>query len=192
MLQKAEYKEIREKLFEKINGRQNEEQASKASSDDDSEEKVQVKFLLTHPAVADLRADQEARRVKDIGGEIIKSLMILRDWNVPPENVRLYLGTPTIFAIKTRQRMLLNPYAYGTVAFNSPCFIIKNDPAHYFYFYNEYNKAHFSAWDSNAALTISDFNKKIKEFSQNLDVYTENIEAIKNIAKFNKRTSSSP
>src|SRR5262245_3844919 len=81
---------------------------------------VAVKFLLTHPVVADLRARQENRAFGEIGKEIVNSLLTLKQWNVPAENVRLYKGTPTCFAIKTQHMMFLNPYPYMAVAFDSP------------------------------------------------------------------------
>jgi hypothetical protein len=118
LLRKEKYKEIADKLrFKQDNGR------------------VAVKFLLTHPMVADLRAGQEGRRSSEIGREIIESLEVLRDWKVPPENVRLYRGTPTCFAIKTEKQMLLNPYPYGEVAYDSPCLIVETSEENPSYFY---------------------------------------------------------
>ncbi|GIL11323.1 MAG: hypothetical protein BroJett038_00430 [Chloroflexota bacterium] len=173
LLQKYQYEEAREALKKKC------------------EEGIHVKFLLTHPAVADLRADQEARKFKDIGNEIIKSLRILKQWKLkelplPADNVRLYMGTPTIFAIKTTNQMLLNPYAYGDVAFNSPCLIVKNDPNEYFYFYDEYDKAHFGAWDSDAVIRIQDFDETIQELSDNLEMFERNIQTIRESVRKNQ------
>jgi hypothetical protein len=82
LLQKEEYKAIANKIKFKAD-----------------KKLTNVKFLLTHPIVADFRASQENRRPGEIGKEILASLCILRDWQIPPENVRLYLGTPTCFAI---------------------------------------------------------------------------------------------
>lgn len=91
LLQKEEYGEVSEKLkFKQQRGL------------------VKVKFLLTHPIVADLRANQENRRPTEIGVEIIKSLETLKLWGTDAGNVRLYLGTPTCFAIKTTRQMLIN------------------------------------------------------------------------------------
>jgi hypothetical protein len=161
LLQKEQYKEFTEKLRLKM-----------------QQTDVNVKFLLTHPAVADLRADVEAHRFKEIGVEIIKSLRILHNWNVRAENVRLYKGAPTIFAIKTKRKMLINPYAYGVEAFNSPCLIVKNDPERYCYFYDEYNRAHFGAWESNTAEIIENFETKIAELESKLEHYAGNIKTI--------------
>lgn len=167
LLQKYQYKEAREALQEKC------------------KEGTKVKFLLTHPAVADLRADQEARKFKDIGKEIVESLKILQSWEIDADNVRLYMGTPTIFAIRTTTQMLLNPYAYGDVAFNSPCLIVKNDPDGYFYFYDEYDKAHFGAWDSDAVIRITNFEDTIKELEAKLGMFEENIQTIRESVRKN-------
>lgn len=113
LLQKDEYKEFAEKLRFKV-----------------TKGDVKVRFILTHPVVADFRASQENRQFTAIGEEIIKSLEILKEWRVPSENVRLFKGTPTCFAIKTGQYMLLDPYPYCAVSFDSPCFIIETSEAH--------------------------------------------------------------
>ncbi len=42
---------------------------------------VQVRFLLTHPIVADFRASQENRGFTEIGMEIISTLEKLKEWN---------------------------------------------------------------------------------------------------------------
>ncbi len=162
LLQKSQYKEVSDKLKFKINST-----------------KTIVKFLLTHPAVADLRAEQENRKFTHIGDEILKSLEILRDWGLSPENVKLYKGTPTIFAIKTRKKMLLNPYAYFATAFTSPCIIVEHDPeSNSSYFYSEYDNAHFGAWDTNSAEAIHDFNQTISNLRKNLPDYTRRVESI--------------
>lgn len=161
LLKKENYKTIAEKLkFKQSNG------------------KVAVKFLLTHPMVADLRAGQEGRRSSDIGREIIESLKTLRDWKVPVENVRLYKGTPTCFAIKTEKKMLLNPYPYGGVAYDSPCLIVEFSEDDTSYFYRAFNTAHFGAWDTNVAVKITNYNEKIKLLENNLEKYVAVIKKI--------------
>lgn len=136
---------------------------------------VRVKFLLTHPVVADLRAGQEARRSTEIGKEIVDSLRTLQEWNVPVEDVRLYKGTPTCFAIKTASRMLLNPYPYGAVAFDSPCLIVGTDDHHPGYFYDAFDKSHFGAWDTNVATKLSSYDQEILELEMKLSVYAAQI-----------------
>jgi len=156
LLQKEEYKEIAEKLRFKM-GRGG----------------VRIKFLLTHPVVADLRAGQEARRFTEIGAEIIDSLLTLREWNVPPDNVRLYKGTPTCFAIKTGDEMLLNPYPYGAVAYDSPCLIVRTSEDHPSYFYDLFDQSHFGAWDTNVATKIFNYDETIRELQSKLNAYAD-------------------
>jgi hypothetical protein len=140
---------------------------------------VPVKFLLTHPMVADLRAGQEGRRSSDIGLEIIASLETLRDWGMPESNVRLYCGTPTCFAIKTEKKMLLNPYPYGGVAYDSPCLIVEFAEEKSSYFYRAFNTAHFGAWDTNFSVIIRDYDEKIAQLRKNLANYANAIAQIK-------------
>jgi hypothetical protein len=158
LLIKEKYREIADKLRFKL------------------ENKVTVKFLLTHPIVADLRAGQEGRRSSEIGAEIIESLEELRRWKVPAENVRLYRGTPTCFAIKTEKQMLLNPYPYGEVAYDSPCLIVDTSNRNPSYIYHEFDQSHFGAWDTKVAVKISDdYNETISQLQRDLEKYAENI-----------------
>jgi hypothetical protein len=161
LLKKEEYKPTADKLrFKQAQG------------------KVAVKFLLTHPMVADLRAGQEGRRSSEIGKEIIESLETLRDWKIPPENVRLYRGTPTCFAIKTEKQMLLNPYPYGEVAYNSPCLIVQTSDENESYFYHEFDQSHFSAWDTKVAVKITNYDETIQQLQHDLARYADTISEI--------------
>jgi hypothetical protein len=106
---------------------------------------AELQFLLTHPKMADLRARQENREFQGIGQEIMKSLHILKDeWKVPNEKVKLYLGTPTCFGIRTEKAMLLNFYPYMREAYASPCLIVIKGG----YFYEHFYNSHFKAWQS--------------------------------------------
>jgi len=157
LLQKEEYKEIAAKLRFK-------------------QGLIKVKYLLTHPIVADFRANQENRRPTEIGLEIIKSLETLREWKVDCANVRLYVGTPTCFAIKTTRQMLINPYPYISVSFDSPCLLLEYSseggaerPG---YFFDEFNSRHFGAWDTDLAVHIKDFDKAISYYYEKLSDYS--------------------
>lgn len=160
LLQREEYRTIAEKLRFKAN-----------------EGKTIVKFLLTHPIVADLRASQENRRAGEIAREILDTLEILQKWNIPAAHVRLYLGTPTCFAIKTTRQMLVNPYPYVSVSFDSPCLLLQystdmstDRPG---YFFDEFNSRHFGAWDSNLAVHIEDYSRVLPYYTQKIDEYSE-------------------
>ena len=77
-------------------------------------------FVLTHPASPPTRRSRAGELAKqDIGREVIKSLMYLMEWDVQASSVHLYLGTPTCFGILADDRMILNPYPYADVAFQS-------------------------------------------------------------------------
>lgn len=136
---------------------------------------VRVKFLLTHPVLADLRAFQEARAFKEIGEEILAALRLLQSWNQPIEQVRLYRGTPTCFAIKTRTKMVLNPYPYASVAFDSPCLLIEAGTDGARYFYSVFDRAHFGAWETAVALRLSDYDATIDELQTKLEDYANQI-----------------
>lgn len=155
-LQKDKYRELADKLRFKI------ERGG-----------VRVRFLLTHPVVADLRARQEARQPTDIGREIIESLGVLKEWKVPPQDVRLYMGTPTCFAIKTGAKILLNPYPYGAVAYDSPCLIVETSADKPSYFYDVFDASHFGAWDTNVTERISDYDYAISCLGNKLGEYAE-------------------
>lgn len=157
LLQNDEYQEIRIEIEKKIEN-----------------SGAKVLFLLTHPMVADLRAEQEARRPKDIGTEIIESLKILDSWGVPPDNVRLYKGTPTCFAIKTSSTMLLNTYPYGEVAYESPCLIVEKSEDNSGYFFNAFEKAHFGVWDKDIVEKIDNLKGTIQNLTAKMKVYSEN------------------
>jgi len=135
---------------------------------------VTLRFLMTHPLVADMRARQENRPFGAIGREIIKSLRILMmEWKVTADSIRLYKGTPTCFGIRTSQHMLLNAYPYMKEAFASPCLIASKGG----YLYDHYDNSHFQAWGSAVAEPTStdldgltaqlpEFGRRIRELMQ--------------------------
>ncbi len=143
-----------------------------------AESPEKVRFLLTHPVVADLRANQEGRRPTDIGAEIIVTLELLQSWAVPEKNVRLYRGTPTCFGIKTSSRMLLNPYPYGSVAYDSPCFIVECCDDASGYIYDAFDQSHFRAWESNLAEHVAEYDATILELKSRLADYARSVKEI--------------
>jgi len=163
LLQKDEYKLIAEKL--------------KFKSDKGL---VQIRFLLTHPIVADFRASQERRGFTEIGMEIINTLENLKEWNRNSCTVKLYLGTPTCFAIKTTRQMLINPYPYISVSYDSPCFIVEYSPEPGFdrpcYFFDEFKSRHFGAWDTDLSIEVKDFDRTINHCRNMLSEYAKNVE----------------
>lgn len=132
---------------------------------------VRVKFLLTHPVFADQRAFQEGRVFTEIGKEILDALGLLQEWGQPVKLVRLYRGTPTCFAIKTRRKMVLNPYPYKSVAFDSPCLIVEAGAGGACYFFNAFDRYHFGAWDTAVAQRLEDYPATIRELEGKLEDY---------------------
>ncbi len=165
LLQNREYEDIRQKLISKSRT-----------------ENLQVRFLLTHPVFADFRAKQEHRKHGWIGKEIIASLRVLEQWGLDSGNVRLYLGTPTAFAVRTSRKMLINPYPYRAQAFESPCILVRSekepDVECSCYFYDHFNEAHFGAWDTDLAIQIDSFDRVIATFEKMLNSYSVTVNAV--------------
>src|SRR5215471_16189213 len=117
---------------------------------------VRVRFLLIHPAVADLRANQESRRWSEMGLEILHTLTMLRNWGVPPADIRLYRGFPTSFAIITSNAMVFSLYQATQSAYDSPTLIIER-AAGSGLFYDTFSKDFERAWASSASEQFDDF-----------------------------------
>jgi hypothetical protein len=115
---------------------------------------LDVRIMMTHPRRADERADQESRRPDAIPGEIRANIDILRDLGVERSWVRLVDATPTVFAIGTREVLLLNPYPYGQEAYRAFCLVVQRTPepetplARSRDVYQQYEEQHFApSWD---------------------------------------------
>jgi hypothetical protein len=80
---------------------------------------LDLRILMTHPVYAGVRANQESRGKNAIPEEIKEALGHLKLREVPPIRVRMVATTPTVFAIATRDEMLLNPYPYSQEAYRS-------------------------------------------------------------------------
>jgi membrane protein implicated in regulation of membrane protease activity len=80
---------------------------------------LDLRIIMTHPSLARLRAGQEARGSNAIPEEILEAVNLLKSQKVPPRFLRMVRATPTVFAIATRDQMLLNPYPYSQEAFRS-------------------------------------------------------------------------
>jgi hypothetical protein len=171
LLQKEEYREIAEKI--------------KFKSDKGL---VHIRFMLTHPIVADFRANQENRGATEIGMEIINTLEILKHWDRNSCQVKLYLGTPTCFALKTTRQMLINPYPYISVSYDSPCLLLEfsTDPSsdRPCYFFDEFNSRHFGAWDTDLSIEVKDFERTIDHCKKMLKNYAENVNSLLSQGKF--------
>jgi hypothetical protein len=156
LLQKGEFGEIAEKLRFKL------------------ERRVSVRFLLTHPIVADFRGSQENRAPTEIGLDIIASLKILRFWNVDPKCVRLYIGPPTCFAITTSRRMVINPYLSTGATYDSPCLVLDRSG----YLFEQFKALHFGAWDTGLAVPIRSFDDAIARCEAMLSTYATDVSTL--------------
>jgi hypothetical protein len=80
------------------------------------------RVLLTHPAFAHLRQPAEERASGDIELEILKTAIYLHCVaGMKATELRLYRGSPTVFAIQVGDHILINPYPYGTMAMDTLC-----------------------------------------------------------------------
>ncbi|HEX8861773.1 MAG TPA: hypothetical protein VGC06_22255 [Actinomycetes bacterium] len=122
---------------------------------------LDLRILMTHPDRGDERAAQERRREGAIPAEINENLQSLKELGVTPQMVRLYGGTPTVFAIATSEFMLLNPYPYGTEAYRCFCLVIRKTPQEQISvtgapsdIYQQYEERHFEIpWQHADAVT---------------------------------------
>ena len=142
------------------------------------ERDFQLRFLLTHPCVADLRARQEKRNRTEIGREVIATLRKLETWGIPEKCVKLYMGTPTCFGIKADDLMLLNPYPYGGVSYNSPCLTVQRKYDATGFFFDAFDTSHFGVWESQVAVTIEKYSKTINQLEESMSGYSELIDRL--------------
>jgi hypothetical protein len=131
-----------------------------------------TEFVLTHPAFADLRAEQESRLAQAIGQEILLSLVLLRDWRPSTDSVKvnLYLGAPTCFGILADDRMILNPYPYAEVAYDAPCLLLSRGG----YFFEFFEKFHFRVLDKTMVVPVADLDRGIYDLFTHLQKFERN------------------
>ena len=91
--------------------------------------KLDLRIIMTHPAYARSRAGQEDRGPNAIPEEIQEAVHHLMRQKVPPKYLKMVLATPTVFAIATRDQMLLNPYPYSKEAYRSFTLTVRRSQA---------------------------------------------------------------
>lgn len=69
-----------------------------------------LRVMMVHPSVADLRASQERRIPGAIANEVKADAHELLGLGLREKHIRYYRGAPTVFGIATSEMMLLNPY----------------------------------------------------------------------------------
>lgn len=119
-----------------------------------------LRIMMTDPEVVELRSNQEGRGQGEIRSEVIMNLAYLKRLGVTRESIKFYSGTPTVFAIATKERMLLNPYPYQTEAFR--CFSVVVN--HTLYpnedIYHQYLRHHFEEpWNKAKQLPKEEWEK---------------------------------
>ena len=126
----------------------------RAKVDEIARSKCDIRFLMTDPDVADMRAKQERRAKGAIPREIEDTVQILKGTGVPRERIKYYSGTPTVFAIATSEKMLLNPYPYE--AESHRCFsLIVRATSSEDGIYHQYLKYHFDwPWNNDNSREI--------------------------------------
>ena len=120
---------------------------------------VDFRVLMTDPQVADFRAQQEGRPKGDIQTEIRAGIARLRLSGIKRECVKYYPGTPTVFAIATSEKMLLNPYPYESESQRCFSLIVQRtkNPED---IYQQYIEYHFERpWRRATPIPLEDWNR---------------------------------
>ena len=109
---------------------------------------VDIKVVLSSPLFSFLREPIESRRSGAIWDEIMEAAQMLTKTDgkigLDDRNVRFFPGTPTVFLLATSRRMLLNPYTYGTMAYQTFCVEVQRPPESTESVYDVYLREHFT------------------------------------------------
>jgi hypothetical protein len=119
-----------------------------------------VRMLCTNPTLADARAVQEGRQYGAIYQEILLNLVDLKLAGIKRENVRYYQGAPTVFGVCTSDRMLLNPYPYGSEAFRNFSIIVRKTPNSEIGIFDRYREKHFEqSWRDGKEIAAEEWDR---------------------------------
>ncbi|MCP4566005.1 MAG: hypothetical protein GY841_00335 [FCB group bacterium] len=119
-----------------------------------------LRIIMTDPAKADFRAEQEGKGSGEIPNEIQMYLADLKRMGVKREQIKFYPGTPTVFGIATSDRMLLNPYPYETEAYRCFSMIVYKTIDPQSDIYTQYLENHFDLpWLRAKELALNDWEK---------------------------------
>ena len=114
-----------------------------------------IRIMMTNPSVANNRGEQEQRADGEIPNDIKMNISYLKRIGVQREQIRFYGGTPTVFAIATSDRMLLNPYPYQTQAFRSFSLVVHKTLNPNADIFHQYLLYHFmEPWENTEEITI--------------------------------------
>ena len=117
-----------------------------------------LRVLLTAPEASHYRDKPEGRNRGQIRREIGESLnKLLTTCKVPKKYIRLYSSSPTVTAIATSKRMLINPFPYCQSSFHCFCLIVRSTTPDGSDIYGQYIEKHFKCgWDRARPLSIKD------------------------------------
>ncbi len=119
-----------------------------------------LRIIMTDPKVADFRGKQEQRADGEIPKDIYMNIAYLKRIGVKRDSLRYYTGTPTVFAIATGDRMLLNPYPYQTQAFRCFSIIVHKTLNPDSDIYHQYLRYHFEEpWQDTLEIPTDLWNK---------------------------------
>jgi hypothetical protein len=119
-----------------------------------------LRIMMTDPEMADVRAGQEERAQGDIPREIWGALGYLKRNGLARTAVKFYPGTPTVFAVATTDRMLLNPYPYQAEAFRSFSLLVYKTLGPDTGIFDQYMDSHFEGpWARARDITPAEWNK---------------------------------
>ncbi|MGH3939156.1 MAG: helix-turn-helix domain-containing protein [Pseudonocardiaceae bacterium] len=118
-----------------------------------------VRLLFTHPTQADTRAEQEKRQFGAIYEEIFLNLANLKEAGLKRENVRFCKNAPTVFGICTSDRMLLNPYPYGSEAYLNFSLIVKRTSSADGIFESYLDKHFEKSWKNGEEIVQEEWNR---------------------------------
>jgi hypothetical protein len=126
--------------------------------------RLDLRIMLTHPVFAAVRASQENLDARVVQQEVSATLAFMERNEVPNDRVRLIPTTPTVFAVATRNEMLLNPYPYSQAAYRSFCVTVRrnhSEPADHRALnrdiFEQYERSHFiEPWESGLTVVMTE------------------------------------
>jgi hypothetical protein len=120
----------------------------------------ELRILMTDPEYADFRTKQEERAAGEIPANIRMNLAYLKRIGVKREMIKYYPGSPTVFAIATTDRMLLNPYPYQIEAFRCFSLIVERTLEPRMDLFQQYVRYHFEGpWECAVEISFDEWDE---------------------------------
>ena len=129
-------------------------------------EGVRVRFLITHPFATMVPTPGYLNQDR-VGLEVIKALRLLKDeWKLPVEDVRLYMGPPICFGIRTQAVILMTIYPYGVRTAECPHLMVRRNEA--MTLYQQCDSSHFMEWSGPKSAEIGNYDQTIDSIEKGL------------------------